>query len=101
MPEMGFDEEPISPVNREETVTNRKPNITMNNAPTMPSTVKPNPKAGEAARASTSPRLPKMTKLSGRSRSVRGTRDSFLASALAGDKSPNAPRSERTISGRA
>ena len=26
MPEIGFDDEPISPVSRDETVTNRKPN---------------------------------------------------------------------------
>ncbi len=33
MPEIGFEEEPISPVSREETVANRKPNIRINNAP--------------------------------------------------------------------
>src|SRR5579862_1801081 len=35
MPEIGFDEEPISPVNRDDTVTNRNPNATMSTAPTM------------------------------------------------------------------
>ena len=29
MPEIGFDDEPISPVSREETVTNRKPSTTI------------------------------------------------------------------------
>ncbi len=29
MPEMGFEDEPISPVSREDTVTKRKPRITM------------------------------------------------------------------------
>ena len=33
MPEMGLDEEPISPVSREETVTNRNPNTTISTAP--------------------------------------------------------------------
>src|ERR1043165_9507012 len=32
MPEIGFDEEPTSPVRREETVTNRKPKATMRSA---------------------------------------------------------------------
>src|SRR5215813_13866904 len=35
MPEIGFDDEPTSPVSREDTVTNRKPNATINNAPMM------------------------------------------------------------------
>src|SRR5436189_1402946 len=35
MPEIGFDDEPTSPVRREETVTNRKPNATMSSAPRM------------------------------------------------------------------
>ena len=33
MPEMGFDEDPISPVSRDETVTKRKPNATIKRAP--------------------------------------------------------------------
>ncbi len=32
MPEMGFEEEPISPVNRDETVTKRNPNKTISTA---------------------------------------------------------------------
>ena len=46
MPEIGFDDEPISPVRREETVTNRKPNSTIRIAPMMPLKPKPpqNPK---------------------------------------------------------
>src|SRR5437764_13894498 len=35
MPEIGFDDEPISPVRRDETVTNRKPNTTISRAPRM------------------------------------------------------------------
>ncbi len=35
MPEIGLEEEPSSPVSREETVTNMKPNSTINSAPTM------------------------------------------------------------------
>ncbi len=34
IPEMGFDEDPISPVRRELTVTNRKPKTTIRIAPT-------------------------------------------------------------------
>src|SRR5262245_7180593 len=33
IPEIGFDDEPISPVRREETVTNRKPKTTTRSAP--------------------------------------------------------------------
>ena len=33
IPEIGFDEEPISPVTREETVTKRKPKAMMSSAP--------------------------------------------------------------------
>jgi len=32
--EMGLDDDPISPVSREETVTNKKPSSTINTAPT-------------------------------------------------------------------
>ena len=35
MPEIGFDDEPISPVSRDDTVTNRKPRMTISSAPTM------------------------------------------------------------------
>ena len=35
IPEIGFDDDPTSPVSREETVTNRKPKATINMAPTM------------------------------------------------------------------
>src|SRR5947209_18686090 len=35
MPEMGLDDEPISPVSREETVTKRKPNKTTRMEPSM------------------------------------------------------------------
>ena len=33
IPEIGFEDDPISPVSREETVTNRKPNATISTAP--------------------------------------------------------------------
>src|ERR1700735_2711622 len=36
IPEIGFDEEPISPVNRDETVTNKKPKISTRPAPSSP-----------------------------------------------------------------
>src|SRR6266513_339651 len=45
MPEIGFDDEPISPVKRDETVTNRKPKATISKAPrnaTKILTCKPN-----------------------------------------------------------
>src|ERR1700722_11878945 len=35
MPEMGLDDEPISPVSREETVTNKNPKTTMRIAPSQ------------------------------------------------------------------
>ena len=33
IPEIGFEEDPISPVSREDTVTNRNPNAIISNAP--------------------------------------------------------------------
>ena len=41
MPEIGFDDEPTSPVRRDETVTNRKPNSRIMTAPRMPWKLKP------------------------------------------------------------
>ena len=66
MPEMGFDDEPISPVSRLETVTNRKPNTTIRSAPSrfMCS-------VGESRIAITSSATPPKTKRESRSRSVR------------------------------
>ena len=46
MPEMGLDDEPTSPVRREDTVTNRKPNTRISNAAKKPKTVKPRPICG-------------------------------------------------------
>ena len=46
MPEIGFDDEPISPVSRDETVTNRKPNSRIISAPRKPSKLKPSPSCG-------------------------------------------------------
>src|SRR6516225_4365351 len=39
IPEIGLDDDPISPVNRDETVTNKKPKISTNPAPSMPLTI--------------------------------------------------------------
>ena len=61
MPEIGLDEEPTSPVNRDETVTKRKPNNRIMMAPRMPCNVKPRPSCGTRARIMTRARLPKNT----------------------------------------
>src|SRR5687768_11160530 len=61
MPEIGFDDEPIVPVRRDETVTNKKPNTTIIAAPTSPSRLKPRPRLGTAASTTTSARLPNKT----------------------------------------
>ena len=69
MPEMGFDDEPISPVRRLDTVTNRNPNTTIRIAPSrfMCS-------GGESRMASSSSPTPPKTKRESRSRSVRTAR---------------------------
>ena len=78
IPEIGFDEEPISPVNREETVTNRNPKSTISSAATrLMTNVAPMlncpkaPKVSVAQIMSTSNSEPTPTKRSDRSRSVR------------------------------
>src|SRR5688572_33328264 len=38
MPEIGFDDDPTSPVSRDETVTNRNPRMIISNAPRMETT---------------------------------------------------------------
>ena len=66
MPEMGFEEDPISPVSRDDTVTNRNPSTTISAAPTafMCS-------AGASMIATISARQPNTTTFIDRSRSVR------------------------------
>ena len=74
MPEIGLDDEPISPVNREDTVTNRKPKTMMSSAPRRFIL-----SVGTATMPTMSTMRPMPTKLMGRSRSVRG-----MATASAG-----------------
>ena len=66
MPEIGFEEEPISPVMRLDTVTKKKPNSTTSAAvgASMPS-------GGASAMATASASEPPSTSVMGRSRSVR------------------------------
>ena len=70
IPEIGFDEEPISPVIRELTVTNRNPKSTIKTAPTT----RPTSEVGirlEPAITPTKASEPNSTTDIGRSRSVR------------------------------
>ena len=68
IPEIGFDEEPISPVRRDETVTKTKPKTTTSSAPSRF-------KCSEGANvtAATSTIIPIPTNFIERSWSVRGT----------------------------
>src|ERR1700694_2097825 len=66
IPEMGFDEEPTSPVSRELTVTKRKPSTRMRKEPRMLIL-----SDGTSAQVTTSTSEPTPTSQSGRSRSVR------------------------------
>src|SRR6185436_13758031 len=50
MPEIGLDDEPTSPVNRDDTVTKRNPNSRIMTAPRMPPRLSPSPSWGTAAR---------------------------------------------------
>src|SRR5258708_29681133 len=68
IPEIGFDDEPISPVSRDDTVTNRNPNARIKSAPSRFIF-----NDGEAQIAAISPRHPSATNVIGRSLSVRGT----------------------------
>ncbi len=74
MPEIGLEDEPISPVSREDTVTNRKPNTMMSSAPR-----KFMCSAGVAMMPTMRTIMPMPTKLMGRSRSVRGTKAAVSA----------------------
>src|SRR4051812_44441707 len=71
MPEIGFDDEPITPVIRELTVTNRKPNRTTITPPITRPTVSVGIRL-DAATAATRPTLPRSTSGIGMSRSVLG-----------------------------
>ena len=76
MPEIGLDEEPISPVSRDDTVTNRNPNKTMSSAPSrFISSV------GAKVMAASSTITPPATNFIDMSRSVRGVPPSVRASA--------------------
>jgi hypothetical protein len=66
MPEMGLEDEPISPVSRDETVTNKNPNTTIKSLPAVFMF-----KGGAAQIAATSARQPKATNFIDRSCSVR------------------------------
>ena len=66
MPEMGLDEDPISPVRRDDTVTNRKPNSTISKAP-----IKFMCKGLANWMAATRSTMPMATNLTDRSWSVR------------------------------
>ena len=84
IPEIGFDDEPITPVIRELTVTNRNPNK-HDHAARRSS--RPGNSVGircEAAIASTSPSVPARTSGIGRSRSVRTTTAVLLPARIAG-----------------
>src|SRR5918993_1709929 len=84
IPETGFDEDPISPTIRDETVTKKKPKMIVSTAATtLPCVGNP----GATARNTASTRVPMRTIDIGRSRSVR---------ACVGDVAP--PRKSFTLS---
>src|SRR3954469_3993945 len=72
IPEIGLDDDPISPVSRADTVTNKDPDNGTTPAPASQAAYSPSPSCGAAASASPIPRLPNTTPDIGRSRSVRG-----------------------------
>ena len=67
MPEIGFDDEPISPVNRDDTVTNRNPKPSTRAAPKIEVQMETSV-ARNAANSANKTRLPKITVVSGMSR---------------------------------
>ena len=73
IPEMGFDEEPISPVRRDDTVTKRKPKTTMRTAPTNLVPIPASRSIGAAMIAAMRTMIPIPTNFMDRSLSVRGT----------------------------
>ncbi len=92
MPEMGLDEEPISPVSREETVTNKNPNTTIRIAPSQFIFME-----GVTQIAATSARQPKATNFIDKSRYVRSA--VVRACAAAAPKSAKPVRMPCQISG--
>src|SRR5580698_4709278 len=80
IPEMGFDDEPISPVSREETVTNKNPKINTRPAPSTPLITAPETPAAlssctkNTAKSANKPAEPSKTTRGDRSRSVREIR---------------------------
>ncbi len=96
IPEMGLEVDPISPVRREETVTNRKPNRTIITAP-----MKFMCRVRAAMMAISSTMTPPTTKLVGRSRSVRSFSPAspFFAAACEARRSDRPPASPRQIIG--
>ena len=80
MPEMGLEEEPISPVSREDTVTNRNPNTTIITAPRIFMCSE-----GAARMATMRARMPAPTNFIDRSCSVRRTEVCATAAALKSD----------------
>src|SRR2546428_269907 len=56
IPEIGLEDEPISPVKRDDTVTKRKPKTRIIRPPTKPWKLSPSPKAGMHIITSTMPR---------------------------------------------
>ncbi len=73
IPEIGFDDEPISPVRRDETVTKRKPKAMIITAPRMATTgLICRPNCGKSMIAAISAMMPMSTNFIERSWSVRG-----------------------------
>ncbi len=102
MPEIGLDDEPISPVRRDDTVTNRKPKSTMRPAPRTcmcrSGTQERTACRGLVAQmAATRASVPTPTNHRGRSRSVRPVPPSPPTPRM----SRTAERSEPMMSGRA
>ena len=68
IPEIGLEDEPISPVRRDETVTNRKPKATISTAPRKATkTLTCNPSCGNAIIIPISAMIPAITNVIGRS----------------------------------
>jgi hypothetical protein len=80
IPEIGFDEDPISPVSRDDTVTNRKPKTTMRIAPRIFAPSPASSSMGAATIDAMRTTIPIPTNFMGRSRSVRGTGPADAAS---------------------
>ena len=102
MPEIGFDEEPISPVSREETVTNRKPNITMHTAPNEPVEAESQAQGRRSRQGDDQAQAAENRRTSqGRSRSRARHARALLLAGRRMRRSPKAPCNERMINGSA